>query len=185
MNARRSALSRIDAVETTLRMRFAKQIREHRVLPAEEAALCRFRRDWTPVLPPCSASGHRTALFSQTEAFESVAAGRDTVFVSRTASGKTLAFLLPILSDYCRSEAPFGVLLLYPTKALSRDQEGTLGALLKAALGTRTLGTFDGDTPREERAKIMRAPTSSSPPGMLHAASCRITVAAGATFSRA
>jgi len=171
MNARRSALPRIDAVETTLRMRFAKQIREHRVLPAEEAALSPFPPGLDARLAAVLRERGIEQLYShQTEAFESVAAGRDTVLVSRTASGKTLAFLLPILSDYCRSEAPFGVLLLYPTKALSRDQEGTLGALLKAALGTRTLGTFDGDTPREERAKIMKgADFVITNPDMLHA----------------
>ena len=55
--------------------------------------------------------------------------GHDTVLVSQTASGKTLSFLLPILDDYLKSSAPPGVMLLYPTKALARDQEGTLGKL--------------------------------------------------------
>jgi DEAD/DEAH box helicase domain-containing protein len=165
------AHSHIDAVETTLRTRFERQIREHRVMPAEEAKLSPFPGGLDPRLADvlrargmCQLNAHLAA------GFEWVGAGRDTVLVSRTASGKTLAFLLPILSDYCRSEAPFGVLLLYPTKALSRDQEGTLGALLKAALGSRTLGTFDGDTPREERAKIMKgADFVITNPDMLHA----------------
>jgi len=96
-----------------------------------------------------------TQLYShQLDAFESIRQGRDTVLVSRTASGKTLSFLLPILHEYLQADAPFGVMLLYPTKALSRDQEGTLGRLLEASGAEVRLGTFDGDTPREERTRI-------------------------------
>lgn len=170
-NTMKHAISHIDAVETVLRTRFERQIRTHQTLKAEDAVLAPFPKGLDPRLAEVlRARGIGQLYAHQAEAFESVAAGQDTVLVSRTASGKTLAFLLPILSDYCQSEAPFGVLLLYPTKALSRDQEGTLGALLKAALGSRTLGTFDGDTPREERAKIMKsADFVITNPDMLHA----------------
>ncbi len=165
------ATSHIDAVETVLRTRFERQIRTHEVMAAEAATLAPFPKGLDPRLAEVLRSRGIEQLYShQAEAFEAVAAGQDTVLVSRTASGKTLAFLLPILSDYCKRESPFGVLLLYPTKALSRDQEGTLGALLKAALDTRKLGTFDGDTPREERAKIMKsADFVITNPDMLHA----------------
>ncbi|MFN9974071.1 MAG: DEAD/DEAH box helicase, partial [Phycisphaerae bacterium] len=90
--------------------------------------------------------------------------------MSRTASGKTLSFLLPILHEYLQADAPFGVALLYPTKALSRDQEGTLGKLLQAAGADMRLGTFDGDTPREERTRIQsQADFIITNPDMLHA----------------
>ncbi len=59
--------------------------------------------------------------------------------------------------------------LLYPTKALSRDQEGTLGRLLQAAGADLRLGTFDGDTPREERNRIQaQADFMITNPDMLH-----------------
>jgi len=106
----------------------------------------------------------------QREAFDHIRAGRDTVLVSRTASGKTLSFLLPILDAYAEAESPFSVLLLYPTKALSRDQEGTLAKLLEAAGAPVRLGTLDGDTPREERTRIRsRADFAITNPDMLHA----------------
>ncbi len=163
--------SQIDAVEDLLLRRFERQIRTHQAMPAEHASLVPFPKGLDPRLAEVLRERGIGQLYShQADAFEAVSAGQDTVLVSRTASGKTLAFLLPILSAYCASEAPFGVLLLYPTKALSRDQEGTLGALLKAALDTRKLGTFDGDTPREERAKIMKsADFVITNPDMLHA----------------
>ena len=36
----------------------------------------------------------------QAEAFENISNGNDTVIVSKTASGKTFSFLLPILNQY-------------------------------------------------------------------------------------
>lgn len=105
----------------------------------------------------------------QAEAFSAISGGRDTLLVSRTASGKTLSFLLPILNDYLRAEAPFSTMLMYPTKALSRDQEGTLGKLLDTAGAEVRLGVFDGDTPREERTRIQAsADFMITNPDMLH-----------------
>jgi DEAD/DEAH box helicase domain-containing protein len=105
----------------------------------------------------------------QMDAYQSISQGQDTVLVSQTASGKTLSFLLPILNQYLQADAPFGVMLLYPTKALSRDQEGTLGRLLEASGADLRLGTFDGDTPREERSRIQaQADFMITNPDMLH-----------------
>ncbi|MCA9217937.1 MAG: DEAD/DEAH box helicase, partial [Planctomycetales bacterium] len=105
----------------------------------------------------------------QVDAFESIRSGRDTVLISRTASGKTLSFLLPILHEYVQAPAPFGVMLMYPTKALSRDQESTLGRLMQASGVETRLGTFDGDTPREERTRIQTAADFMiTNPDMLH-----------------
>ena len=165
-----SAANKLDAIETVLQTRFEKQIRAHEALPAEAGRLAPFPAGLDPRLAKVlEGRGIRQLYSHQTEAFDAIVAGRDTLLVSRTASGKTLAFLLPILSAYCQAPAPFGVLLLYPTKALSRDQEGTLGALLETALGTRKLGTFDGDTPRETRARIQQsADFVISNPDMLH-----------------
>ncbi len=105
----------------------------------------------------------------QREAFDRISDARDTLLVSRTASGKTLSFLLPILNAFLAAPAPFSVILIYPTKALSRDQEGTLGRLMRAAGIDATLGTFDGDTPRDERTRIQRsAHFLITNPDMLH-----------------
>ncbi|MFK7824745.1 MAG: DEAD/DEAH box helicase [Oligoflexales bacterium] len=109
----------------------------------------------------------------QLESFESISRGEDTVIVSRTASGKTLSYLLPILNQYLQHpEKPSSCLLMFPTKALSRDQEGGLVKVLKNAIPNTALhlGTFDGDTPQEERLKISQsADFILSNPDMLHA----------------
>ncbi len=105
----------------------------------------------------------------QADAFHKIEKGNDTLIVSRTASGKTLSFFLPILNEYLHAEQPFSVLLLYPTKALSRDQESTFGKLMASVNKSGMLGTFDGDTPRDERERIQRSSDFIvTNPDMLH-----------------
>jgi len=112
--------------------------------------------------------GFQNLYTHQLEAFHSISSGKDTLLLSRTASGKTLAFLLPVINDYLRSGQSFSSLLIYPTKALSRDQESTLSKLLKFSVNTK-FGTFDGDTPQEERENLVQtANFILSNPDMLH-----------------
>ncbi len=89
----------------------------------------------------------------QVAAAEHAHAGRHVVLSSGTASGKSLAFLLPALTavlDGARMPSGRGATALYlaPTKALAHDQLASMQTLeipqLRAA-------TYDGDTPREER----------------------------------
>ncbi len=164
-------MSGISSVTAYLEQRFEHQIKAHQSLGAQPGASSAFPDALAPELRAVLERQGIGSLYShQAEAFEAIRGGDDTVLVSRTASGKTLSFLLPILNEYLQAEAPFGVLLLYPTKALSRDQEGTLGGLLRAATGTHKLGTFDGDTPREERRNIQRGSDFViTNPDMLHA----------------
>src|SRR5208337_3595123 len=68
-----------------------------------------------------------------------------------------LSFFLPVINEYLHAEQPFSVMLLYPTKALSRDQESVLGKLMDVVRKSGKLGTFDGDTPRDERERIQRS----------------------------
>lgn len=150
--------------------KFSGQIASHTVLEPAPGEYDSFPDQLDPRLSQALQSGGLTRLYShQSEAFESIRQGQDTVLVSRTASGKTLSFLLPILHEYLQADSPFSVALLYPTKALSRDQEGTLGRLLQAAGADIRLGTFDGDTPREERTRIQsQADFIITNPDMLH-----------------
>ncbi|HET7398713.1 MAG TPA: DEAD/DEAH box helicase [Intrasporangium sp.] len=83
-------------------------------------------------------------------------AGRHVVVSTGTASGKSLGYLLPVLSDLVSgSLAPSGrgatALYVSPTKALAADQLSRVGAL--ALPGVRA-ATYDGDTPGDERRWI-------------------------------
>ena len=117
--------------------------------------------------------GIKSLYSHQLESYQAISRGEDTVIVSKTASGKTLSYLLPILNRYLQNpQKPCSCLLMFPTKALSRDQEGGLASVLKNALPNKALnlGTFDGDTPQAERHKISQsADFILSNPDMLHA----------------
>lgn len=175
-------------VTALLEQRFQKQIRAHQVIDPVSGDYADFPEALQPKLRRVlEAQGIAKLYAHQADAFDAISQGRDTVLVSRTASGKTLSFLLPILNQYmtahgahagapgARTGEPalrggMSTLLLYPTKALSRDQESTLGKLLQAAMENQKLGTFDGDTPREEREQIKRvADFVVTNPDMLHA----------------
>ena len=82
-----------------------------------------------------------------------------------TASGKSLAFNLPVL-DTLAADLAARAFYLYPTKALAQDQARKLGQL-----GGRFLrhAIYDGDTPREERRAIrQRSNLILTNPDMLH-----------------
>ena len=150
--------------------RFSRQIAARSLLEASDGEFADLPEELDGRLATALRSAGIEHLYShQREAFDVIRRRQDTVLVSRTASGKTLSFLLPILHDYLQSPAPFGVMLMYPTKALSRDQEGALGKLLQASGADVRLGTFDGDTPREERTRIQStADFMITNPDMLH-----------------
>ncbi len=89
----------------------------------------------------------------QADAAELAWSGRHVVVATGTASGKSLAYLLPTLSTIASSvERPGArgdtVLYLSPTKALAQDQLGSMAGL--AVPGVRPT-TYDGDSTPEER----------------------------------
>ncbi len=106
-----------------------------------------------------------TGLWShQAEAFAASVAS-DVVVTTGTASGKSLAFNLPVLDQLCRDPLA-RALYLYPTKALAQDQARALAEL--AVPGVRP-AIYDGDTPREARGAIRRsANLVLTNPDMLH-----------------
>lgn len=163
-------MDKFNLLSSFLRDRYYDNIKAHRILLAEEGIYLNFPSNLHESLQKVLLSSGIEKLYGhQVSAFESISSRKDTLTVSRTASGKTLSFLLPILNDYVTAEQPFTTLLLYPTKALSRDQEGTLGKLMKQVAKGKRMGTFDGDTPKEEREKLKdNADFIITNPDMLH-----------------
>ena len=101
----------------------------------------------------------------QREAWDTAAHGDNLILATGTASGKSLAFNLPVLDAIAR-EPKNRALYLYPTKALAQDQARSLAALnapnVRAAI-------YDGDTPSERRWQIRKwANVILTNPDMLH-----------------
>ena len=100
----------------------------------------------------------------QTEVWDASREG-SVIVTTSTASGKSLAFNLPVLDSIARAPKA-RALYLYPTKALAQDQARSL-----ARLGAPNLrpAIYDGDTPKDERAPIRRRSNLVlTNPDMLH-----------------
>lgn len=111
----------------------------------------------------------------QQQAAELAHAGRSVVLSTATASGKSLAYLLPVLSDIGARELDPSArrataLYLAPTKALAADQLTNITAMADGAgLRDARVAVYDGDTPTEQRRWIRRhATVMLSNPDMLH-----------------
>ena len=121
-----------------------------------------------PVKKALAKRGVASLYTHQAEAFELARAGRDFVVATPTASGKSLCYTLPVLDALARRPEA-RALLLFPTKALSRDQEESIRALMKDAELDHGAVTFDGDTPADaRRAARERSGIILSNPDMLH-----------------
>ncbi|MFF3832157.1 DEAD/DEAH box helicase [Streptomyces sp. NPDC002458] len=110
----------------------------------------------------------------QATAAEHALDGESVVIATGTASGKSLAYLAPVLSTLLEgSHAPNGrgttALYLAPTKALAADQRRAVKALA-APLGSAIRpAVYDGDTPVEEREWVRQyANYVLTNPDMLH-----------------
>ncbi len=101
----------------------------------------------------------------QVAGIRSVREGRNTVVVAGTSAGKTLCYQAPIV-ERCLAGDKAGALLLYPTKALARDQ---LRSFTDLGIPDVKAATYDGDTPTPDRARIRRtANVVLTNPDMLH-----------------
>jgi len=101
----------------------------------------------------------------QAAAWEAAQRGEHLVVTTGTASGKTLAFNLPVLDALAR-EPKQRALYLYPTKALAQDQ---LRSLATFGLPKLRAVIYDGDTATERRWQVRKwANLILSNPDMLH-----------------
>ncbi|MEU6034409.1 DEAD/DEAH box helicase [Actinomadura sp. NPDC047616] len=131
------------------------------------------RADWPRWAPQTlvrrlAAAGIEAPWEHQAEAAEHARSGRSVIIATGTASGKSLAYLLPAIASIYEEEARSQgtVLYLSPTKALAADQ---LRALRSLRLTRVRAATYDGDTPRDERAWVRQhANYVLTNPDMLH-----------------
>ncbi len=148
----------------------AEIVAVHRV-PARNGELV----DWPVPIDPrlqraLATRGIERPYAHQATALAAALAGRDVVLATATASGKSLCFQVPIVQSVLadpRSRA----LMLFPTKALARDQVRSLRELAVADGGDGLLGcgAYDGDTPPDERrAARAKAHAVATNPDMLH-----------------
>ena len=111
----------------------------------------------------------------QEQAAQLAHGGQDVVLATATASGKSLAYLLPVLTAIgAREHDPEArratALYLSPTKALAADQLTNITAMADGAgIRDARVAVYDGDTPAEQRRWVRRHGTVVlTNPDMLH-----------------
>src|SRR5450432_3373853 len=104
----------------------------------------------------------------QADAFHQIAAGKNVVIVTPTASGKTLCYNLPVLDLLIRDPGA-RAMYLFPTKALAEDQLHEFQTAVEEMGSEIRAFTYDGDTPQDARKAIrQRANVVLTNPDMLH-----------------
>ena len=155
-------ITRLEEVEVAGIRRFAAQPGRLAAWPASIGARVR----------ECFAKrGIEQPFAHQAAALDHLAAGRDVVLATATASGKSLCYQAPILQAVL-DDPSSRALFLFPTKALARDQVEALRRLTgDPATSWLGAGVYDGDTPPDQRrAARVRAHVIASNPDMLHRA---------------
>ncbi|NUC72220.1 DEAD/DEAH box helicase [Haloterrigena sp. SYSU A558-1] len=95
----------------------------------------------------------------QAEALEALARDENVCVATSTSSGKTRIYALQIARNYLEARArneDATAYVLYPTKALSRDQERELNDLFDQLGLEITVRVYDGDTERGSNRKRIR-----------------------------
>ena len=141
-------------------------------IPARQPRFEPFPADLHPALCEQLRANSIRALYShQTQAWKQARTGANIALATDTASGKTLAYNLPVLDALLR-DSNARALYLFPTKALAQDQLAGLRGLLAQTPqpdSPITPATYDGDTPQSARAAIrQKARLIISNPDMLH-----------------
>ncbi|NLE43092.1 MAG: DEAD/DEAH box helicase [Chloroflexi bacterium] len=138
-------------------------------LPARSARLA----GWPAALDPrlVTAAHHLgvPALYShQVEVIEAALSRANVIMATGTASGKTLAYNLPVLHTML-NDPNACALYIFPTKALAHDQMAQLGGVVELLDVPITVSDYDGDTASARRADIRRrARLLVTNPDMLH-----------------
>jgi len=130
---------------------FNENVTEWLVIPPRKGFYADLPSDLSSVLRDTLVSKGIEKLYShQAASWRNIRARRDTVVVTPTASGKTLCYNLPVLQTLLEDPSS-RALYLFPTKALSQDQQAALNDITLDAGLEIPIFTFDGDTPSSIR----------------------------------
>jgi DEAD/DEAH box helicase domain-containing protein len=109
-----------------------------------------------------ASKGITTLYKFQEDSYNAINDGKDVVIAAPTAQGKTEGFILPIIRQLLLSvqesftHPGIKALLIYPTKALARDQYDKIKQMGKAS--SLSVSIFDGDVGEDARSKVYSRP---------------------------
>ena len=107
-------------------------------------------------LPLCEtlrSKGVRTATPVQEAAIPVVRSGRDAIVQAQTGTGKTLAFLLPLMEKIKPGAENIQALIVTPTRELT-IQISKVAAFLGETAGIKTLAIYGGQDIERQKQKL-------------------------------
>ena len=146
-----AVLKRLEIQKTLLGEPVLAALKHYDAQPARYAD---FPADLDPrLLGALRGRGYERLYVHQRAAYDAARAGRHTVVVTPTASGKSLCYNLPVL-DRILKDPGARALYLFPTQALAQDQLAFLTSAVDALGADIATFTYDGDTPQDARKSI-------------------------------
>ncbi len=152
--------------DLTSRDDYDGQLAVHRKMPERPARYADLARPLPgPLQHALKRAGIERLYTHQAETIDRLRDGKHTVIATGTASGKTLAYHVPVVEAVLDRKL---ALYLSPTKALAQDQ---LRQIARLGLEEVRAETYDGDTPTSVRGSIRRrSNVILTNPDMLHVA---------------
>ncbi len=132
---------------------YKKQIVHKEEIPAQDATFGKLEKPLPENIQTCLLKRNIKLYSHQSEAINYARQGKNVVISTPTASGKTLAFNIPVFEALTKDKKATA-LYLYPTKALTNDQLKVLKELEKDTCIKANSNVYDGDTPQHQRAGI-------------------------------
>ncbi|MGA2480222.1 MAG: DEAD/DEAH box helicase [Spirochaetia bacterium] len=141
-----------DIIETLRRdPEFSERVTHWEVVPARDGIYADIPGEVDPRIRSALKTRGIGRIYShQLATWNAVRTGGSVVLVSPTASGKTLAYNLPVLQTLLE-DRDARALYLFPTKALSQDQQSELNEVVLGGEIPVKVFTYDGDTPGSVR----------------------------------
>ncbi len=126
---------------------FMSNITRWEVVSPREGRFARIPESLPAVVRRSLAERGIERLYShQAACYDAAVRGEDLCVVTPTASGKTLCYNLPVLKTLLE-DSESRALYLFPTKALSQDQQSALNDIVLGDDIPVKICTYDGDTP--------------------------------------
>ncbi|MGZ4918900.1 MAG: DEAD/DEAH box helicase [Halobacteriota archaeon] len=132
---------------------FRDKVAHIEVLPARKPEYDEGELELSPKVKAYLQHNAITLYSHQSDAVALLRSGEDIVITTPTASGKTLAFNVPVF-EALDNDPQATALYLYPTKALSHDQLKALKEFEHISGISVNPNVYDGDTPAHKRPAI-------------------------------
>ncbi len=149
---------------------YDNQIAHIEHIPPRRASYAGLDEPLAGELQDCLDEHGLSPLYShQAEAVNHTRRGKNVIIATSSASGKTLCYNIAVVQSILTDPGTRAI-YLFPTKALAQDQLRKLHELFSPSIvPPEALATFDGDTPRSERADVRRyGRVILTNPDMLH-----------------